>query len=130
VVAKGIPRQVRDQAVILMPIVSIVREDNVGIELVLEFLELFLDFMAQKRQEAIAIILDFYVAFTSLLEKGGSASSGFLSPHLIRAEDDPLDTHAIMPLEKLEQGSAAADLDVITMRPQTKNPERGISRPL
>src|SRR5271165_3543243 len=56
VVAKRIPGEVGDQAVVLVPVVAVVSEDEVGAELPLQGLELVLDLAAQEREEAIAEI--------------------------------------------------------------------------
>src|SRR5258705_11512780 len=51
--AKRIPRQVRDQPVILMKVVSVVGEDHVRRDALLERLELLLDLASLGRKESV-----------------------------------------------------------------------------
>ena len=57
-VAPGVPGQLRDEPVVLMSVIVVVRQDEVGREVRLEILEGFLDQLALERQEAIAKPVD------------------------------------------------------------------------
>ena len=57
-IPEGVPSQLRDQSVILVEIVAIVREDQVGRYLAFELLERLFHEGALVRQEAIAELLD------------------------------------------------------------------------
>ena len=57
VVAKGVPCQFVDHAMVLMPIVAIVRQDDVRVRRCLDRLEVLFDLIAHIRKEAVAKVL-------------------------------------------------------------------------
>ena len=58
VVPERVPRQVRDQTVVLMPIIAVVGENQVGTVLSFQRLEIVLDLGAEEREETIAVLLN------------------------------------------------------------------------
>jgi hypothetical protein len=56
-VTECIPRQLRDETMILMQIVTVMGQDQVRRKILLELLELLLDFTAHVRQKAVAEIV-------------------------------------------------------------------------
>src|SRR6516225_6567314 len=73
VIPECVPRQVGNDSMILMPIVSIVREYHVGRELPAQFLEVLLDFVADVGKEPIAKGSDRDRGMSSVLQEQASA---------------------------------------------------------
>src|SRR5271166_6396221 len=113
-----VPREVRDQAVVLVPVVAVVGEDQIGAKLPLQGLELILDLTAEKGEEAIAEFLDHDLLLEGAVQKSIGAGPGLAGPLLVGAENDPADDHFVVALEQGQDRPAAANLDVIAVRPQ------------
>ena len=58
VISEGVPRQIRNQTVILVKVASKMSEDDVRIEIPLQVLEKLLDLASQIRKETISEFLD------------------------------------------------------------------------
>ena len=74
VVPERVPRQVRDQTVVLMPIIPVVGENQVGTALSFQRLEIVLDLGAEEREETIAVLLNLDLLSSCAPEKGVALS--------------------------------------------------------
>src|SRR5439155_23478010 len=79
-IPKSIPGQIRQQAVILVPVVSMVRQDQVGIHLTLELFERVLDVAAVVRKKAVSKTVDGDALTRGAAEEQRGALSGFALP--------------------------------------------------
>ena len=127
VVSERVPRQVRDQTVVLMPIIPVVGENQVGTALSFHRLEIVLDLGAEEREESITVLLNLDLLSSSTRERLG-ALPGLASPFFIRAEDDPVDDHVFEPLKEGQDRAAAADLDVVAVCSKAEHPEHCVGR--
>jgi hypothetical protein len=88
-ISKCIPRQLRDQPMILMQVISIMRENDIRRKFLFEILEIFFYFGTLEREEAHPVVSRYYGALCRILEKKASALSGLKPPLSFRTEDDP-----------------------------------------
>src|SRR5206468_12725883 len=71
----GVPGELRDQPVVLVPVLPVVGEDEVGRDLPLERLELLLHGAALVRQEPIAVVADHHPAVLDASQEVGDRKS-------------------------------------------------------
>src|SRR5882724_2563514 len=119
VIPVRIPRQLRHQAMVLVEIVAIRREDDVRRRLDLQPFEEFLDALALVREEPIPEIGDDDFLPLRARQNLLGARDGFLGPPPARPENDPADTRLLVLAQQPQDRPAAADLDVITVRAET-----------
>lgn len=79
-ITKSVPSEVRDQPVILVPIVAIVGENDVRGNLRLERLEIFLNIGTEIRKETIPKVLNRNPFLSCSLQKKPGAFQRFLFP--------------------------------------------------
>ena len=91
VIAERVPRQLAGVAVVLMQVVPLVREDEVGRHLALQLLEPVLDAAAVVREVAVAEALDDDLRRGESGRERRPRSGGPLPPGPLCAEYDPVD---------------------------------------
>src|SRR5260370_10084636 len=89
VVSKGVPGQFINHAMILMEIVPIVRQDQVWIELLLEFFEFPFHSRMKRRKETVAKFLDPHFFFLCLGKENVTRPKHFSLPHHSPAQTIP-----------------------------------------
>src|SRR3989344_5523455 len=121
VIAKAVPREFRDEPMVLMQIVAIVGEDQVRLHSAPQFFEIVLDLLADVREEAVLEVLDDDLARTRARQEKRRALLRFPGALRIGTEDHPVKLQVRVVLNELENGSTAADLDVVAMCAQAQN---------
>lgn len=115
---------------ILMTIVAIVGQHKVRRNLALQLLEEVLDVRAVVRKESIPKFSDRDPFSSGASEKQLCAATRLSLPPGICREHQPVDVNRSKALDQMQDRAAAADLDVICMRPDAKNAERGTLIPI
>src|SRR5579863_6887044 len=101
-IAEGIPCEFREEAMILMRILSPVCEDERWVDFRLQLLKTPLHFAPVIRQETILKLLEHNLGFTIFREQV-SRNAGFLGTRAYSAKDNPVDLELPDPLLELEQ---------------------------
>ena len=91
--------ELTDLAVILVQIMSVVREDDIGIDGPLERLELVLHRRAFVREISVAEVVDHEIRSASLAEKELRARLRFLGADVVATERDPVNREVWVVLE-------------------------------
>src|SRR5690349_15284449 len=112
-VTVGIPRQIRDQPVILMPIVAIMGEYQVRRASRLQRFEELLDLITHIREKAVPERLYLDLLFGRSLQKLHRAGLRLDRPSFGSAEDNPVDTDVRVGFDKLQQRPPAADFEIV-----------------
>src|SRR4029079_7453030 len=123
--AKRVPGQIADDSMILVAVVTIVSKDQVRIQVLvlLQLFQRFLDLGPVVGKETVAKSLyDDFLALC-LFKKELRAGSGLPLAFRIRAENNPADIHIRIAGKQLQNGTAAANLDVIGVRSQAQHLE-------
>jgi hypothetical protein len=120
-VSKRVPRQLVDQPVILMQVTTVMSENKIRINDPLYSFELVFDFGSPIGEKTIAMRPDHNIFRPCTAQEKASTTQRFASANSIRAEDNPVDAGRRVSLEQAQNGTAAADLDIVRMRPKTKN---------
>jgi len=107
--------------VILVPVIAIVREDEIGGELPLELLEIVFDRVADEREVPVSKTLDRNVAAAGLLQELRRASLGLFLPLRVRAQHHPVAGDVGSSRQEFQDRPAASDLDVIRVRTETQH---------
>src|SRR5947208_1015975 len=113
---------------VLMPVIAIMGQDNVGRETFLERLNVLLDRRSVVREETVAETFHQNLAFSRALKKETSALKRFFFPLSVRTQNHPGNFQLWMFLEPAEDRASAADLNIVGVGTQTQNPARGICR--
>src|SRR6185503_9634270 len=121
VVPERVPGELRDQSVILVPILAVMGEDEVRRHPPLDLLEEALHRLPRVRQEAVPEVLDHDLLPLDVAQDGTGARQRFRPSPRVRREDDPRDGGRVTVLEKLEDRPTAADLDVVTVRTEAEH---------
>ena len=121
VVAERVPGKLCDRAMVLMFVVAVVAEDQVGLtELFQRFEEVF-DLSTDEGQVTLAKAPDDDIRIRRAGEKvRGAAPSFFLARPRCR-EDDPAHLRARILGKQTQQGTAATDFDIVAMGIQTQD---------
>src|SRR5262249_10200062 len=97
-------------------------EDYIGREDLLEFLEAFFDCRTKVRKESIWKGFNNNSLVPCAAEEGVGAALGFLGAGRIGTKHEPVDLDALRLLDHSQYRATAADLDVVTVRPQAEHP--------
>ena len=116
-VAQRVPRQLADETVILVKVVSRVSEDQVGLDSRLQLLERVLDLAADVREEAVAKAVDDDLVRSRRLARNASALARASSARAPSARGRPRSPRLRRCGWQREQRRAAADLDVVRVAP-------------
>ena len=122
VIAKSVPRQLAYQTVVLVKIVSAMREDYIGGEDFLEFLEAFFNRWTEVGKESISKRFHHDSLLARPPQERIGAALGFFGTPRIGTEDEPVELDGLRPLDHSQHCPTAADLDVVAVRPQAKDP--------
>src|SRR5260370_16269975 len=99
---------------ILMEIVPIVRQDQVWIELLLEFFEFPFDSRMKRRKETVAKFLDRHFFFLCLGKENVSGPKRFSLPDWSRAENIPGDHRPGVLGQQTQNGAPPPAFPVLT----------------
>src|SRR5437879_1239927 len=125
VIAERLPDDVRDDPVILVAVVAAMRENHVRRKRSLDRFEHLLDLAQGGGEVAIAELVDVDLARSSPGQELAGALPGLaLAGSSGAAEDDPMTVHVAPCREEGEDRAATADLDVVGVGAETKDPER------
>ena len=114
-IAKRIPGEVGKNAMVLMPIITEMSEDQVGLNETFELLEVIFDQFTLVREEAGPEILYDDLRSNRALQECLGAFPGFVGAGTFGAEDDPKDFEIRFCAEEGKDSATAADFDVIGM---------------
>src|SRR3954451_22339928 len=126
--AEGVPRQLGDQPVILVEVVALVGEDDVGRE-VLHRLDAVLHRRPEIGQVAVAELVQDDFRARDALEQVLRAGAGLARPLAARAEHHPPHLERRRAMLELEQRPRAPQLDVVGMAAEGEDPQRVGARP-
>jgi hypothetical protein len=121
-ITKSIPGQLAYQTVILVKIVSAMREDYIGCENFLEFLEALFDRRTEVGKETISKRFHHYSLLVRPPQERIGAALGFFATLRIGTEDEPVELDGLRPLDHSQHGAAAPDLDVVAVRSHAEHP--------
>jgi len=116
VISKGIPCELGHETVILMRITSIMREDQVRVDLRLQCLEPVLDGCSVIREESVAKRLHHDFAPNSVGQQGFRTCSSLVRACSVCAEHNPMHLQVRVLLHEAQYRRAASNLDVVRMR--------------
>src|SRR5215470_6796562 len=108
---------------VLVQIMAIVREDQIRFDLLLELFEGLLDRDPLRREKPVSEVLQHDSLRFGTSQKDRGALAGLFESGALCAEYHPGDTHGLAALEKCEDGSAAADFQVVGVGTQAENLE-------
>ena len=106
-VAKRVPGELRCESVILVPIVAVVREDQIGGDDRFQVLEELLDVSSAVRKETVSEVPDDDLLPLAPVEKGLGACVHLVCPLAVSAQDDPADLDAWMGRDQPKDRPAA-----------------------
>src|SRR5437773_839324 len=124
VIPVRIPRQLGHQAMVLVEIVAIRREDDVRRRLDLQPFEELLDTLALIREEPIPEIGDDDFLPLRARQKLLGARDGFLVPPTAGRQNDPADARLLVLVQEPQDRPATADLDVVAVRAEAQQAQR------
>ena len=125
VIAERLPGDVRDDPVILVAVVAAMSENHVRRERSLDRFEHVLDLAQGGGEVPVAELVDVYPARSGPGQELAGALPGLaLAGSSGTAEDDPMTVHVAPGREEGEDRAATADLDVVGVGAETKDPER------
>ena len=120
VVSKRVPSELGNQAMILVGVTIPMRENQIWVHLALHLFEIFFCLAAAVRQKAIAKILE-----NDLLLAAGRKKlrglCGLLTARPCGTENHPVELQIREGVLEMEQGAAAADLNIVGMRSEAKD---------
>src|SRR4029077_8739924 len=115
-----VPGKVREDSMVLVPIVSIVREDQVWAKR-LQPLEVLLDALALEREEAAPELFHDDLLPGDARQERSRAHARLSRAPALRAESHPLNVQVVVIADQFQQRSTAANFDVIGMRTKAQN---------
>src|SRR5262245_2350623 len=108
--AKRVPGQIRQDSMVLVAIVTVMREDEIRLER-LQLLEERLDAFAVERKKTRAKFLDDDSRLRGAGHQFLRAHAGLPRSRACAAEHDPEDVEVVVIANQLQQRAAAPDLD-------------------
>src|SRR5207247_2396431 len=115
-VPERVPGELRDEAMILMAVPSIVGEDDIGRGLLLQRFEVLLDLGADIREESVAKPLDDDLVVPRLGEEQPGAVSRLALAFRVGAEHDPVKAGLRASRSELQDRATAGDIEVVGLR--------------
>jgi hypothetical protein len=109
---------------ILMKIHSVVRQDEIRSDLAFQPLEEILDIRSAVREETVPEALDEEPTLACAPKERLAAQTSLIGTFSRGAQDHPGDDAAREGLRQLQDGPAAADLDVVRVSPEGEDLER------
>lgn len=126
VVAPGIAGEFADDAVVLVEVVAIVGENEVGVEEAFEGFEFVLDLGLLGGKVAVAEGVEDDFLFAGALEELAGTALGLGVAEVVGTEDGPPDFGFRAQLQELEDGAAGADFDVVAVCAEAEQAEGAI----
>ena len=120
-IPERIPRQLGEEAMVLVAIGKEVRKHQVGLDLLLQRFEAMLDSLTLGGEEGVPEISDNHSLLASAFQEGARAGPGLAPPGRPGAEYHPPDIQAGPLLNQLQNRAPATDLDVIGMRSEAQD---------
>lgn len=115
VIPKRVPGQLTQQAMVLMQVMSIMCEDDVG-SYGFELFEIFLDLDPDVRKETIPKALDDDFLLLHRAQEGIRAGYRFGGARgVVCPEHDPMEACAGILLDQFQKSAAATDFDVVAV---------------
>jgi hypothetical protein len=124
VVAQGVPGQLGDQAVVLVGVGAAGDDDQVGVDLALEPLEYLLDLGPGPGEEAVPERLEHHRGLLDVLQEGGRAGHRLTLPDPGGRQHHPGDAQRNAGRGQVQDGAAAADLDIVGVRADGQDLDR------
>jgi hypothetical protein len=121
---EGVPRQLGDQPVILVGVVAAGDDDEVGSDLPFEVLEHLLDRGPHPGEEPVPEALKHDGRLLDVLWERRGGAHCLPLPDTRGGQHHPGDAQREWSRGQVQQGPAAADLDVVGVRPDDENLER------
>jgi hypothetical protein len=118
VIPESIPGQFGDQPVVLVQVVTVVREDDIGSKGAFQVLEGVLDVRPDVREVPIPEPFHDDCLLRSFAQEQVRAVGGFIRSCGVCAEDEPIDFEARPFVEQAQDCPPAANLDVVAVRPE------------
>ena len=125
-VAKRVPGQPRDLAMILVGVIATVREYDVRIDLAFDRLEFVLELSALIGEVAVAKAAQIDLRARRTAQKPIGRLRCFILARSDGAEDHPTNIECDAPLDPIEDRAAATYLDIVRVRAQAENAQRRI----
>src|ERR1700691_5212517 len=111
-IAKRVPRQFRNHAMILMCVLAVMGQNQIW-RCFFQSLKEILDFFPFERKEAVPKIFDDDFPLLGLLQKQLCAIAGFALAFFAGTENDPNDLQILVGRKQSQYGPAAADLNIV-----------------
>ena len=121
VISKGIPGQIREQAVVLVAILPVVGEDQIRFDLFLQLLKNFFDGRALEREKTVPEILNEYLRCAGPLQQGADACLCLAASWRRTTEDHPVNLQTWKLANQFQYGAAATNFDIIGMRAKAED---------
>src|SRR5216683_3207208 len=115
VIAKCVPGQFTDHPVILMQIVAIVGQNQVGRKRFLQLFKFALDLRLLRREKGVAIIANHHFLFLRCREEQIRGPCRFFPADWSRAEHHPINFYLGTLAQQPQNRSAAPDLNVVAV---------------
>jgi hypothetical protein len=120
-VAKGIPREIGQHTMILVPVVTKVCKYEVRIALRVKLFESVLNQCPLLGEITLAVFQELYLCDLCPVEKLPSASFRLPSAITCSTEDKPINFDTRFLLNQFDNCATTPDFDVVTMSPNTQN---------
>src|SRR5882762_5005419 len=124
--AKRVPRQFTDHAVILMKVVTIVRQNQVGNKFLLETFKLTFDPRLKRREKAVAIVPDHDLLLLGGCKEEIGRPQRLSFPDGGRTEHFPINLKLLILLQEAQERASASNFNIIAMRTQAQNSTNGL----
>src|SRR5262245_51127204 len=124
VVAPGLPGDLGSDAMVLVPVLEPVGEDQVGPHRALQVLDERLDLAEFSREAAIGERAEHHALSRRAGEQRRGAAPRFLRALAGRAQHDPGHLGAAVAPQPVQHRAAAADFQVVAMRPEAQDAKR------
>jgi hypothetical protein len=119
-VAKRIPSQVRQDTMVLMTVITVMSEYNVWLK-PLERLQIVFDRFTLVGEKASPEIFDQNCAASRPAQEFPRTAPGFADARPIRTEHHPHHFETPARCREFEDCASATNLNIVTVRPQTKD---------
>jgi hypothetical protein len=123
-IAPCIPSEFGGQAMILMPIVQPVSDDNIRVDLSLQFFEIALHIGVLRWKKPIPEVCNDDLSRGRARKQCARTATRLCGSDPLRAEDNPSHVDCWHTRQPSENGSAAANLKVVAMRADAQQPQR------
>src|SRR5256885_4489025 len=123
-VSKCVPRQIRNNSMILMAILEGVREDDIRREFSCDAFELIFYDIELRREVAVAKLVQPNCVFSARSQEFVGTKVRLVCARSCRAPHNPQEFRSWTCASQLHNGAATADFDVVRMGAKAKNSKR------